>query len=915
MESRSDLLTPYRLRTVQIGVRMTLLTLVLLAAYPFIPGHGDLESGPYAFVVAAALFGAVLVALLPWRRLFEAGLGIWVFYIWSALDILLITVSIAANGGWSSELFYLYGLTTVFFSASYPPKGQAVLLGFTAACYMTLLAVIGSPIDPAVLALRFGVLSLICYMALFLSRELVHEMVGHGEAYEEAERRAGLLARVAAAISRSNALDPEQVLGAIADGVTELGMDFSGIAMLDDVDKTFRVLESRGLPDDHVRAVHPSDSGVVGLVLQAGRTITVEDYGNHPVATTPILKLGMRASIASPIWRQGRLTAVLAGGSRTRKAFSRQEIEAFELLAAQAGRALENAALTQELRQNEARFRSLVQYGSDVVSVIDAGGVQRYISPAITRVMGFTPEQSLGTNGFDSAHPDELEFVNARMDEMLAHHGKAVSFEARVRHADGGWYWHEVTATNLLNDPSVGGIVVNHRDITERKAFQEQLRRQAFHDALTGLDNRASFMLRLDQALTRARQQNTGIAVLLLDLDRFKNINDTLGHAAGDELLRAVSARLRATISEHSLLARLGGDEFTVMLEHVTDTDSAVQAAERIMAALGEPIHFLDGETLIGASIGIALSSEDTAGADELLARADLAMYEAKDRGRGRCALFDRAMSDRARERLEMEADLRLAIDRGEMELHYQPVVSLTDGDISGFEALVRWRHPRRGLTAPSDFIPLAEETGLILPLGRWVLEEACTQIQRWQCLSRAPRPLSIGVNVSARQFQQPYLADEVAEVLRRTGVDPRSLRLEITETVLIEDAEQAMVTLARLKQLGVTLVMDDFGTGYSSLSYIRRFPFDVLKIDKSFIDHIDSDPEAEALTRAIMHLGHTLNLVMIAEGIERCDQLRRLQALGCDLGQGFLFSQPLPPEAIPALLLSDMQHGVRLTG
>ena len=426
---------------------------------------------------------------------------------------------------------------------------------------------------------------------------------------------------------------------------------------------------------------------------------------------------------------------------------------------------------------------------------------------------------------------------------------------------------------------------------------------QALHDALTGLPNRALFLDRLQHALARASRAGTDVAVLFLDLDRFKTVNDSLGHAAGDQLLCTVSERIASCMRTADTAARLGGDEFAVLLEDLASTREAVGVAERIIAALDAPVLVAGREVLVSASIGIATGD---GGSEDLLRHADVAMYRAKATGKGRYAMFEQGMQAEVIERLELEADLQRAVDRGEIEVFYQPIMRLGSEELAGHEALVRWRHPTRGLMSPLSFVPVAEETGLIVPVGRFVLREACRQAAAWRAM--VPGELTMHVNLSGRQLEDPALVGEVSSILRETGLPAGRLVLEITETVLMHDTEATIERLRSLRALGVRLAVDDFGTGYSSLRYLNRFPLDVLKMAKPFVDGLATQSEDPALARAIIDLGSNLGLQIVAEGIEGADQLVQLRRLGCPLGQGFLFSRPLPAAEAETHLLALTQ-------
>jgi len=441
----------------------------------------------------------------------------------------------------------------------------------------------------------------------------------------------------------------------------------------------------------------------------------------------------------------------------------------------------------------------------------------------------------------------------------------------------------------------------------------DQLARQAFRDPLTSLPNRALFMDRLSHALTRTERRGEQLAVLFLDLDRFKVVNDSLGHGVGDQLLIGVSQRLAACLRPEDTIARLGGDEFAILLEDVKDDKGPTSVADRLTGELQQPFVVEGREVVITVSIGIAMSTARRMTPEDILRDADLAMYHAKGKGKARYEVFDKSMNAPAKERMDLELDLRNAVARGEFILHYQPVVELPTGRITEVEALVRWKHPQRGLLFPADFVGLSEETGLIVPLGRWVLHEACRQTRQWQLAAPATK-LAISVNLSARQLQQPGLVDEIGEVLRETRLDPGALRLEITETVVMHDAPITLAKLEALKALGVQLAIDDFGTGYSSLGYLKRFPVDTLKIDRSFVKGIGRDVEDSAIVRAVITVAKSLGLSVTAEGIETADQLDQLRTLGCDHGQGYFFAKPMTSDRVPAFLVATSPWGSRQT-
>ncbi|MDQ3921872.1 MAG: EAL domain-containing protein [Actinomycetota bacterium] len=556
------------------------------------------------------------------------------------------------------------------------------------------------------------------------------------------------------------------------------------------------------------------------------------------------------------------------------------------------------------LRESEKLFRSLVEHNiSDIITVIDSDGTVRcHESLALERVLGYQPGEQVGTNAFRWIHPDDVERALEIFAKVLETPGIHPPIEFRVPHADGSWRYLEHTVNNLLDDPDVKGIVISSRDVTERKVLEEQLRHQAFYDSLTKLPNRALFMDRLEWALARMSRRRHAIAVFFLDLDNFKLVNDSLGHEVGDRLLVAVAERLKACLRPEDTVARLGGDEFTILLEDVPGEGEATKVAERIIEELRSPFVLGAREVFAASSIGIALGISSKDRPEDLLRAADRAMYQAKNQGEAYHLATDIHMDGRALKRLELEGDLRRAIEREEFRVYCQPEILLENGKVVGMEALVRWEHPQRGLLFPSEFIPAAEETGLILPIGQWVLEVACQQARTWQeRYPSEPRPVMY-INLSARQFQQPNLVDKVADVLQKTGLDPGGLGLEITESVVMEEASSTIVTLRKLRALGLQLAIDDFGTGYSSMSYLKRFPVDYVKIDRSFVEDLGKGTEYEIIASGMVSLARALNMKAIAEGVESAKQLARLREMGCEMAQGYYFSEPIPAEEASAL-------------
>ena len=619
-------------------------------------------------------------------------------------------------------------------------------------------------------------------------------------------------------------------------------------------------------------------------------------------------------------WWQGTCIAPLTGrealhGMLTVKPgapLPRAARETLATLTTQLALALESAGVAESAvrSEGEARLSSLVEHASDLICIVDDDTCIRYVSPSVQRVLGYESSEIIGLPITTFVHPGDhadalhaLGRVAARTEPEVSTLGRATEF--RLRHANGEWRDVEALATNLLDNKNVGGIVLNIRDISERKIFETQLTHQAFHDALTGLPNRALFRDRLEQALERKRRDHEPAAILFLDLDDFKAINDSLGHQLGDDLLRIVGERLVGAIRASDTAARLGGDEFAILIDEPGDERYVIDVVERVMDALAEPAMLGHHEVSIKPSIGIAFSDGDiigAGGAEEMVRNADVAMYLAKDQGKGRYQIFQPAMHAAAVARLELRTELQRAVKAEQFTLRYQPIVDLRTEQMVGCEALVRWEHPEKGTIAPGEFIPLLEESGLIVELGRFILNEACKQAALLQAASPDDRVLSISVNVSARQLQRAQIVDEVREALATTGIPAHSLILELTESVMMQDVDLAILRLQELKGLGVRLAIDDFGTGYSSLNYIRQFPIDILKIDRSFVGDSEHDKDVAALTSTIVNLANILGVRAVAEGIEEPEQVRRLRDMGCELGQGFYFAKPLTGPDILAL-------------
>jgi diguanylate cyclase (GGDEF)-like protein/PAS domain S-box-containing protein len=568
----------------------------------------------------------------------------------------------------------------------------------------------------------------------------------------------------------------------------------------------------------------------------------------------------------------------------------------------------EGVRTNKSLRESEERFRTLLLNipGAMYRCAAKSDWDMEFISDNIEAMSGYPASDFIGSTVRTFAsliHPEDRQSVEDAVDDALARREPFI-LEYRIVRADGGIAWVYEKGQGVFGAEGqvlwLDGAIF---DITERKLLQEQLAHQAFYDSLTGLANRALLHDRTSHAVAHAERRGDRLAMLLLDLDGFKIINDSLGHQAGDEVLMMVAKRILACCRLSDTVARLGGDEFAVLLEEDVNEHEALSVAKRLLETLREPFVIQGRELTVGGSIGIAFSNAGASSTSDLLRDADAAMYSAKSRGRDRFELFEPAMHTKAVELFELNADLQTGMDKDQFVVHYQPILDLAAGTLTGVEALVRWQHPRRGLLAPAEFIPAAEQTGLIVPLGYWVLRTACRQMQEWREMFPAHQPF-LSVNLSPRQLYAPELVKAVRSVLEETKLDPRSLVLEITEGALLQGVEETRQTLADLKALGVKLAIDDFGAGSSSLGYLSEFPVDILKIDRSFIRGMSDNPdEGHVVVRAILDLARALHLETVAEGIERPEQLSSLLDSGCSSGQGFYFAKAVSSDRLAALL------------
>lgn len=567
---------------------------------------------------------------------------------------------------------------------------------------------------------------------------------------------------------------------------------------------------------------------------------------------------------------------------------------------------------TRELRDREARYSALVEHSSDAITIVAEDATILYQSPSVTKVLGWDADRSGGASLLDLLHPEDRSRWRALVGRLKADPRDEVTTEWRIQHSDGSWRTFQSVVTNMLDEPGVGGLVLNSRDVTDQRAVEDQLRHQAFHDPLTGLANRALFAEHLERAVRRRTRYGGSVHVMFIDLDDFKAVNDLRGRAKGDKLLRQAADRLQTTLREADAIARLGGDEFAVLFEGTLGGIDPGAAANRLAEAFAIPFELDDESVMVTASMGVATDEGGADTEEELLRHADLAVYAAKAKGKRCCVVYTSELHDSILEAMRIETELRQAVERGEFLLFYQPIVDLASGRITGIEGLIRWEHPDRGLVFPNDFIGVAESSGWIVPMGEWVLTQACRDLKTLDDVGG--KPMRVSVNVSPRQLSDPGFVTMVINVLEVTHLRAERLTLEVTESLYVDDVAGRTEALRELRKLGVKIAIDDFGTGYSSLGSLREMPVDVLKIDKSFVDNIADSAESVHLVRMILELAHNLGVATVAEGAEEADQVQILRAMGCQSVQGYYFSKPVPLQAIEALVQHDFALPPALT-
>lgn len=885
----------YTLQTVRGGILSSVFIILVVTLYLVLPGHNQVNrAGAFTLILVVTAMTYV-VGTLPWKRILARPRGRMAIYAWAIGMVAMVDISIAFTHGAQSELFILLIVTSIFLAGpNYPLSGQITLGAVTLAGYVATLAATGWGIAVATLVFRLGVIAAASLAVSLLNHELGRSFQRQMAEQAASENRVALWSRVAAVARQIDASDVDHVLSAVVDALGTLGFESSDICAIDGEGSTYRVLHARHLDRDYTSHHHPTTFGMVGQVLGRRRVVVINDYATMPGSVPILASDGYQTVIGGPVWVNGELAAVLEAGTRQRRTPSPEEVAAFEMLTTQAGHALENAQLLEREMRDADHFRQLLESAPDAVVVADAAeGVIVEVSNQAEALFGYSADELVG-NKVSMLMPERLRSEQMSkfrlwvegLDEAGGGGVERTMFAVRK---DGSEIPVEASFSTL--DTVRGQVIsVAVRDVTERREYERRLAHLATHDPLTGLANRELFMQRLSRSLPARLTVDPPMTVCFLDLDHFKYLNDSRGHRVGDSLVMAVAKRLELAVDGH-FIARVGGDEFGLLVEGLAGHTEAVSFGNRLLAAFDQAFTVDEIDCYVTASIGIAFGYASDR-AETIMSNADAAVNRAKQNGRSRFEFFDEALTIQAANRVATEAQLHMALDRGEFRLVYQPVVSLDGDHLVGMEALIRWHHPTRDVVQPADFIRTAEETGLIVPIGRWVLHEACRQLAEWR--DRYPdRPDgSIGINVSSRQLEHDHFVNDVAEELLATGIPPELLVLEITESFFMRDFQAAVRRLQALKELGIRLAIDDFGTGFSSLFSLSRLPLDIVKIDKAFIDGLGS--RYDAVVTAVVTLGNAFGLEVVAEGIETRTQRDRLVELGCEFAQGFYFAKPL---------------------
>ncbi len=890
-----EALAVFRLRAIRLGALTSALVLASVVVFAAVPGHPAIATPTLVAAEVAGSLVTLAIAVAPWPRLLQRGTGSVLLYGWCATSIALVDAAVAATGGGRSPLWVDNLLIVMFFAAVYPRRSHLPLLTLTVLGYAAALAGDAATPTPALLLVRSATLAATYFLTSFLARELARLAHSQAHSAEHARHRADLLAGVARVATTGLSADAGAVLAAAVRAPLAWGEGWAAVWHLGTDGAGGRLGASEGLDP---ATLHWLGEAACGLAKELGS------------ATRPLVTdSGTGRVVAAPIRVGDRLGALLVCGSAGGAAPDTEDVEAVGILGAEVGEVLGAVELREAVGASEARFRGLIQHANDPVAVFTPEGEVLYTSPRYRTMFGIAPGR-LGPEALAlHIHAEDRLTVAELVRRAMDRPGRPLTAEVRLADvrepaADmDRWRTLELTVTDIRDDPAIGGIVANYHDVTERKTAEQAAARAALHDPLTGLANRTLLQDRLDHAVRRLERHPGLVGTILIDLDRFKTINDTFGHGAGDVLLRSVAARLVRVTRPEDTVARLGGDEFAIACEDLTDGRAIVQVASKVADAIREPIDLDGRELLVTASVGVALGGPG-ARPDHLIRDADIALYRAKECGRDRVEVFDERLRSRVVALAATEQALRRALDLGQLHLVYQPVVDLATGAVPMVEALLRWTHPELGTVDPVQFIPLAEDTGLIESIGAWTLVEACGAIQRLRSAGVAEASqLRVAVNISARQLLQGDLGTAVRRALAHSGLEPSGLTLEVTESLVMSDYATAANRLRALRRLGIEIAVDDFGTGYSSLAHLQDLPITALKIDRSFVNRLESSPNGRVIVGAVVSLATALGYAAIAEGVESLGQLAALRRSGCTLGQGFLWAPGLAPDALVAWL------------
>jgi diguanylate cyclase (GGDEF)-like protein/PAS domain S-box-containing protein len=902
---RPHVLEEVRRRTIVASILSSIAVIVLVVVYALVPGHYPLADRPYLWLVGAGALGVAIGSVIPRTRLVHGRSFVPILIAWSVADIGLVSAAIAVSGGRNSDLYLLYLPMCVFIaSASFPRLARIGLAFSLIAAYGITLAALGWHMGTGTILLRLGIIAITAGAANAMSNALTRQLYFREQVTREFEARAGMWSRVAGLGREIGTLEEDAILAWAVDAVSELGFEAANLCMYGEDEESYEVVHARGLPEEYTNSVQTSDRGMANFVRVERRTVVVDDYHERQDVVPLLVSSGFRTVVATPVWVEGKLGGALVGGTRDQRAVEAEEVAAIELLAAHAGHGLEAARKLERQRRDAAHFRSLVTSAPEAMVVMDTDGRILEANDQVGRLFRYEPGELVGMT-VETLVPESSRHLASLLRENFGGNPRTLLLgdpdNLSGLRGDGGVFPVEVVL-GPIDAPDGLLVTATVRDVTERREFERRLSHQATHDHLTGLPNRAQFVGRLAEALARTPVGPSQIAVCFLDVDHFKYVNDSRGHTIGDELVAEVARRIASTARAGDLVARFGGDEFAILIEGLIDRHGAVAHGWRLLAAFDQPFVLEGVECYMSASVGIAFGARGD-NPNDLLRDADSAMYLAKQRGRARVELFDDTLTARARERLQIESSLHQALLGEQLSLVYQPVMDLSDRSVTGLEALLRWDHPDRGQIPPLAFIPIAEESGLILQIGRWVLTHACQHAALWTREGLFPDSFSVSINVSNRQLEHDRLIAEVASILESSGLPPRCLMIEIRESLFVQDLRAAVRRLAALKQLGVRIAIDDFGTGFSSLNSLSQVPVDLVKIDESFIQSLGT--RSDAIVSAVVEVARAFELGVVAEGVESESQVERLVELGCSFGQGHLFGKPVPAAGVERLYTS----------